>query len=235
MQPFFQDPELMPIYHKVAAQERLSSEDGVTLYRSGDLLGVGYLANLVRERLHGRKAYYIYNQHVNYSNVCMNGCQFCAFGKSADDPEAYTMTLSEILDKVRERLDEPMTEIHMVGGLHPDLPFSYYLDMLRGIKELRPDVHMQAFTAVEIAYLAELAELSVAETLEALKEAGLGSLPGGGAEVFSPRIRTSCAPKSSPRRAGSRWPRPRTGWESRATPPCSTATWRPWRSGWTIS
>ena len=136
MQPFFQDPELMPIYHKVAGRERLSSEDGVTLYRSRDLLGVGYLANLVRERLHGRKAYYIYNQHVNYSNVCVNGCQFCAFGKNADDPEAYTMTLSEILDKVRERLDEPVSEIHIVGGLHPDLPFSYYLDMLRGIREL---------------------------------------------------------------------------------------------------
>ncbi len=195
MQPFFQDPELMPLYHKVAAQERLSSEDGVSLYRSRDLLGVGYLANLVRERLHGRKAYYIYNQHVNYSNVCVNGCQFCAFGKTADDPEAYTMTLSEILDKVRERLDEPVSEIHIVGGLHPDLPFSYYLDMLRGIRELRPDVHLQAFTAVEIAYLADLAKISVADTLTALKEAGLGSLPGGGAEVFSARIRTSLCPK----------------------------------------
>jgi len=195
MQPFFQDPELIPLYDKVTARERLSGEDGVTLYRSRDLLGVGYLANLVRERLHGRRAYYIYNQHLNYSNVCVNGCEFCAFGKTAEDPEAYTMSLSEILDKVRERLPEPISEIHIVGGLHPDLPFSYYLDMLRGIKGLRPDVHLQAFTAVEIAYLADLAGMSVADTLGALREAGLGSLPGGGAEVFSARIRTSLCPK----------------------------------------
>jgi aminodeoxyfutalosine synthase len=195
MQPFFQDPELFPIYEKVRGEGRLAGEDGVTLFRSRDLLGVGYLANLVRERLHGRRAYYIYNQHLNYSNVCVNGCQFCAFGKTAEDPEAYTMTLSEILDKVRERLDEPISEIHIVGGLHPDLPFSYYLDMLRGIRDLRPGVHLQAFTAVEIAYLADLAGLAVADTLQALKEAGLGSLPGGGAEVFSSRIRSSLCPK----------------------------------------
>jgi aminodeoxyfutalosine synthase len=199
MPPFFQDPELLPIYEKVRAQERLAGEDGVTLYRTRDLLGVGFLANLVRERLHGRKAYYIYNQHLNYSNVCVNGCRFCAFGKTAEDALAYTMTLPEILDKVRERLGEPISEIHIVGGLHPDLPFSYYLDMLRGIRELRPDVHLQAFTAVEIAYLADLAGLSVADTLMALKDAGLGSLPGGGAEVFSARIRTSlCPQKLSP-------------------------------------
>jgi aminodeoxyfutalosine synthase len=195
MMPFFQDPELLPLYDKVMAQERLAPEDGLTLYRSRDLLGVGYLANLVRERLHGRRAYYIYNQHLNYSNVCVNGCQFCAFGKTADEPEAYTMTLPEIFAKVRERLDEPVTEIHIVGGLHPELPFSYYLEMLRGIKALRPEVHLQAFTAVEIAYLAELAGLPVEDTLEALKDAGLGSLPGGGAEVFSARIRTSLCPK----------------------------------------
>jgi aminodeoxyfutalosine synthase len=195
MQPFFQDSELLPLYEKVRTQERLAGEDGITLYRSRDLLGVGYLANQVRERRHGRRAYYIYNQHLNYSNVCVNGCQFCAFGKTADDPEAYTMTLDEILAKVQERLDEPISEIHIVGGLHPDLPFSYYLDMLRGIRDLRPEVHLQAFTAVEIAYLADLAGLSVADTLEALKDAGLGSLPGGGAEVFSPRIRSSLCPK----------------------------------------
>uniref|UniRef100_A0A7C3UZQ6 Aminodeoxyfutalosine synthase n=1 Tax=Desulfobacca acetoxidans TaxID=60893 RepID=A0A7C3UZQ6_9BACT len=195
MPPFFQDPRLIPLYDKVRAQERLNFEDGITLYRSRDLLGVGYLANLVRERLHGRRAYFIYNQHINYSNVCVNGCQFCAFGKSANDPAAYTMSLSEILDKVKERLDEPISEIHIVGGLHPDLPFSYYLDMLQTIRALRPEVHLQAFTAVEIAHLADLAGLSVADTLQALKEAGLGSLPGGGAEVFSPRSRSSLCPK----------------------------------------
>jgi len=199
MQPFFQDQDLAPLYHKVMTRERLTREDGLVLFRSRDLLGVGYLANLVRERLHGRRAYYIYNQHLNYSNVCVNGCRFCAFGKTGDDPQAYTMTLDEVFAKVQSRLAEPISEIHIVGGLHPDLPFSYYLDMLRGIRALRPQVHLQAFTAVEIAHLADLAGLSVADTLLALKEAGLGSLPGGGAEVFSPRIRLNlCPQKLSP-------------------------------------
>ncbi len=198
MQPFFQDSQLIPLYDKVKARERLSGEDGVTLYRSRDLLGVGFLANLVRERLHGRRAFYIYNQHLNYSNVCVNGCRFCAFGKTGDHPQAYTMTLDEVFARVRERLREPITEIHIVGGLHPELPFSYYLDMLRGIKAIRPGVHLQAFTAVEIAHLADIAGLSVADTLMALKEAGLGSLPGGGAEVFSPRIRGNLCPTKLP-------------------------------------
>jgi aminodeoxyfutalosine synthase len=195
MTPFFQDPDLIPLHEKVWSQERLTREDGITLYRSRDLLGVGYLANLVRERLHGRRAYYIYNQHLNYSNVCVNGCRFCAFGKTADDSQAYTMTLPEVFATVQARLREPITEIHIVGGLHPELPFSYYLEMLRGLKDLRPEVHLQAFTCVEIAHLADLAGLSVADTLQALKEAGLGSLPGGGAEVFSPRIRASLCPQ----------------------------------------
>ncbi len=196
---YFSDPNLLPIYEKVMGQERLSREDGLTLYLSPDLLGVGHLANLVRRRLHGNKAYYIYNQHINYSNVCINGCRFCAFGKKAGEPGAYEMTLDDILAKVRERLAEPISEIHIVGGLHPDLPFSYYLDMLAGIKSLRPAVHLQAFTAVEIAHLAGLAGMSIPDALLALKEAGLGSLPGGGAEVFSPRIRTDlCPTKLSP-------------------------------------
>ncbi len=198
-QGFFRDPQLVPVYAKVQAGERLDRHDGLTLYRSPDLLGVGYLANIVRERLHGDRAYYIYNQHINYSNICINGCRFCAFGKKAGDPLAYEMTLDDVLAKVAARADEPITEIHIVGGLHPDLPFDYYLDMLRGIKKLRPRVHLQAFTAVEIAHLAALAGLSVADTLAALREAGLGSLPGGGAEVFSPRIRQSlCHTKLSP-------------------------------------
>lgn len=199
MNGYFVDQKLVPVYEKVIVQERLSREDGLTLYRSTDLLGVGYLADLVRRRRHGNKAYYIYNQHINYSNICINGCKFCAFGKKAGDPDAYEMTLEDILAKIEERLHEPISEIHIVGGLHPDLPLSYYLEMLKGIKALRPTVHLQAFTAVEIAHLAERAGLSVAETLAALKEAGLGSLPGGGAEVFSPRIRGDlCPQKLSP-------------------------------------
>lgn len=177
------------ILEKVRAEERLSLEDGQRLFESNNLLALGYLANIVRERKNGNQAFFIYNQHINYSNVCTNLCKFCAFGKEKGHEQAYEMTVEEVKDKVRERLDEPISEIHMVGGIHPDLPYSYYLDLLRGIKEVRPEVHIQAFTCVEIYHLAELAGKSVGETLEELKEAGLGSIPGGGAEVFSPRIR----------------------------------------------
>jgi aminodeoxyfutalosine synthase len=195
----FQDPALFPIGEKVAAGERLSQEEGCTLFQSADLLGVGALAQMVRERLHGRKAFYIYNQHLNYSNICVNGCRFCAFGKKQGEPGAYEMTLEEIFARIEARRGEPITEIHIVGGCHPDLPFSFYLEMLRGIKKLRPEVHLQAFTCVEVAHLAAKAGLSVAETLSALKDAGLGSLPGGGAEVFSPRVRQAlCPEKLSP-------------------------------------
>jgi aminodeoxyfutalosine synthase len=193
------DPALKPLYEKVEAGVRLDQDDGCKLFHSPDLLGIGALAQLVRTRLHGRKAFYIYNQHINYSNICVNGCKFCAFGRKAGEPGAYEFSLEEIFAKVDDRLHEPITEIHIVGGCHPDLPFSYYLEMLWGIKQLRPDVHLQAFTAVEIAHLAEKAGLTVTETLTALKEAGLGSLPGGGAEVFSPRVRQSlCPDKLSP-------------------------------------
>jgi aminodeoxyfutalosine synthase len=197
--PLWQDPGLSGIYDKLAAGARLRREDGVALFQSADLLGVGALAHLVRQRRHGNKAFYIYNQHINYSNICINGCKFCAFSRKAGEPGAYEMSLEEIFRKVEERAHEPITEIHIVGGCHPDLPFSFYLEMLRGIKKRRPEVHLQAFTAVEIAHLADQAGLSVADTLLALKEAGLGSLPGGGAEVFSPRIRQQlCPTKLSP-------------------------------------
>ncbi len=195
----FQDPALQPIHEKVAAGVRLDQDDGCTLFASSDLLGVGYLAQTVRERLHGRRAYYIYNQHLNYSNICVNRCRFCAFGRKAGDPGAYEMSLAEIYTRVEARLHAPITEIHIVGGCHPELPFSFYLDMLSGIKRLRPEVHLQAFTAVEVAHLAQQAGLTIAEALSALREAGLGSLPGGGAEVFSPRIRQRlCPEKLSP-------------------------------------
>ena len=191
--------DFIPFMTRWRRGQRLNRQDGCTLFESPDLLGVGRLAQMVRERLHGRKAYYIYNQHINYSNICVNGCKFCAFGRKAGEPGAYEMSLPEIFDKVEARGHEPITEIHIVGGCHPDLPFTYYLDMLRGIKARRPEVHLQAFTAVEVAHLAQKADLSVADTLLALKEAGLGSLPGGGAEVFSPRVRSSlCPEKLSP-------------------------------------
>lgn len=187
--------KLDDILAKIKGGQRLSKEDGARLYRSPDLLAVGYLANLVRERINGNKAYFIYNQHINYSNICTNLCKFCAFGKDASSPLAYQMSIDDIRHKVVERLDEPITEIHMVGGIHPDLPFSYYLDALRVIKEVRPAVHIQAFTCVEIAHLAGLAGLSLEDTLRQLVAAGLGSIPGGGAEVFSPRIRAKTCEK----------------------------------------
>ncbi len=183
------------ILAKVKAGDRLTEEDGLRLYESPELLAVGYLANTVRERLNGNYAYFNYNQHINYSNICINLCKFCAFGRDKSSREAYQMSPEEVRFKVMERLSEPITEIHMVGGIHPDLEFDYYLDILRAIKEVRPEVHIKAFTCVEIAHLATLAGKSVEETLKMLMEAGLDSLPGGGAEVFSPRIRKKTCEK----------------------------------------
>jgi aminodeoxyfutalosine synthase len=187
--------DLAPIAEKVLCGERLSFEDGCALYRSNSLHALGWLANHVRERWHGRRAFFIYNQHVNYSNVCVNGCTFCAFGKEAGEAGAYEMSVAEVASKVQARLDEPITELHIVGGCHPTLPFDYYLDMLREVKRLRPGCHIQAFTCVEIAYFAEIYGMSVEEVLTRLRDAGLGSLPGGGAEVFSPRVRRALCPK----------------------------------------
>ena len=190
------------ILEKIQAGERISVEDGLRLFKSPDLLAVGYLANRVRERINGKNAYFIYNQHINYSNICTNLCKFCALGKDKDSDLAYEMSVEDVRQKVRERLSEPITEIHMVGGIHPDLPYSYYTDLLKVIKEERPDVHIQAFTCVEIAHLAEISGLGTAGVLEDLKKNGLGSIPGGGAEVFSPRIRElTCEKKLS----GSGW------------------------------
>ncbi len=186
------------ILEKVVSTERLNVADGLQLYKTHDILALGYIANLLKNRLNGDNTYFIYNQHINYSNICTNLCKFCAFGRDKDSDLAFEMTVEEVKQKVWDRLSEPISEIHMVGGIHPDLPFSYYTSLLRGIKEVRPDVHIQAFTCVEIAHLSELAGKSAGDTLEMLKEAGLGSLPGGGAEVFSPRIRQlTCEKKLS--------------------------------------
>ena len=202
MDSLVQKAGLGDILEKVQDGERISIEDGLRLFQSPDLLAVGYLANIVRERKNGSNAYFIYNQHINYSNICTNLCKFCAFGKDKDSDLAYEMTVEEVRQKVRERLSEPITEIHMVGGIHPDLPYSYYTDLLKVIKEEKPDVHIQAFTCVEIAHLAEISGLGIAGVLDDLQRKGLGSIPGGGAEVFSPRIRElTCEKKLS----GSGW------------------------------
>ncbi len=195
MEALVEKAGLGDILARVKAGDRLTREDGLRLYDSPDLLAVGYLANLVRERLNGDFAYFNYNQHINYSNICTNLCSFCAFGRDKNAEDAYQMTPEDVRFKVIERLDQPITEIHMVGGIHPDLEFDYYLDILRAIKSARPEVHIKAFTCVEIAHLATVAGKSIEETLKLLMEAGLGSLPGGGAEVFSPRIRKKTCDK----------------------------------------
>lgn len=202
MDSLVQKAGLGDILEKIQEEERISIEDGIRLFQSPDLLAVGYLANIVRERKNANNAYFIYNQHINYSNICTNLCKFCAFGKDKDSALAYEMTVEDVREKVRERLSEPITEIHMVGGIHPDLPYSYYIEIMQAIKEERPDVHIQAFTCVEIAHLAEISGLGLEGVLADLKKHGLGSIPGGGAEVFSPRIRELTCEKKLP---GSGW------------------------------
>jgi len=190
---------LEEIYEKVRHGERLSIDDGIRLFESPHLAAVGALANIVRERLNGHRAYYVYNQHINYSNICRNACRFCAFKRSADDEGGYRMSVDAVVDKVRERIAEPIKELHIVGACDDELPFEFYTGMLSAIRSARPDVHIQAFTCVEIADIARKGGLSIDETLRALKEAGLGSIPGGGAEVFSKRIRQElCDTKLSP-------------------------------------
>lgn len=184
-----EDRTLQAIAEKVGAGERLSFEDGVTLYRSNDLLAIGYLANQVREKLHGKRTYFNVNRHINPTNVCVASCRLCAFGRKPDAPGAYTMALEEAFKIAGEHWTEAVTEFHIVGGLHPDLPFQYYVDLIRGLKERFPSVHLKAFTAVEIGYYSHISRLSIRQILEALKEAGLGSLPGGGAEIFAPAVR----------------------------------------------
>jgi aminodeoxyfutalosine synthase len=183
------------IRDKVHAGERLSAGDGLALFRHPNLLEVGALANVVRERLHGDLAYFNVNLHINATNVCEASCMFCAFARQDERaPAAYTMTLEEAWERV-ERAG-PITEVHIVNGLHPGLPFSYYEELLRGIKRLRPALHIKAFTAVEIEYFAQKFGMTRREVLERLVACGLGSLPGGGAEIFAERARRKiCADK----------------------------------------
>jgi len=187
--PVIDDVRLAPIAAKVLAAERLGFEDGVALYRSPDLLALGWLANYVREKRHGNLCYFNVNRHINPTNVCVAHCKLCAFGRSPDSPGAYTFALEEIWQRAEQGLREGATEFHLVGGLHPDLPFEYFLDLIRGLKSRCPGVHLKAFTMVEVGYFARISKLSIRDTLLALKDAGVDSLPGGGAEIFNPRVR----------------------------------------------
>lgn len=173
------------IRDKVLASERLTREDGRALYANDDFLAIGALANWVRERRHGDAAYYIVNQHINYTNICVAGCKFCAFYRTAKQKDAYVLSPADVEARMRQHLGDPVREIHMVGGVNPALPFDYYLDVIRAMKRVRPEVHVKAFTMVEIAAMAENFDLPPAAILARLKEAGLGSLPGGGAEILT--------------------------------------------------
>ncbi|HSC77402.1 MAG TPA: aminofutalosine synthase MqnE [Candidatus Acidoferrales bacterium] len=184
-----EDKRLEPIAAKVRAGERLSYDDGIALYRSHDLLAIGWLANHVREKKNGNACYFNINRHINPTNVCVAHCRLCAFGRDPNAPGAYTYAVDEAVQRAASGYDESVTEFHIVGGLHPTLTFDYYLDLLRALKQRFPTVHLKAFTMVEVAYLAKIAKLSNRDTLLKLKEAGLDSHPGGGAEIFHPRVR----------------------------------------------
>jgi aminodeoxyfutalosine synthase len=178
------------IADKLDAGERLSFDDGVRLFECPDLLTVGWLANREREKRHDGRTYYNFNIRLEATNVCVASCLFCSFARlRPGDAGSYTMSLEQAWDKLRERSHQPLTEIHVVNGLHPDLPFEYYLEMLRGFKRIRPGIHLKCFTAVEIAFFADLYKMTDEEVLRQLQEAGLDSLPGGGAEIFAERVR----------------------------------------------
>jgi aminodeoxyfutalosine synthase len=185
---------LSDIEGKLSAGVRLDLADGVRLFDAPDLLAVGWLANRERERRHGKRTYYNYNIRLEATNVCVASCLFCSFARlKPGDAGAYTMSLEEAWDKLRRRSDQPLTEVHVVNGLHPDLPFDYYTELLRGFKRIRPDIHLKCFTAVEIAFFADLYAMTDEQVLRELMAAGLDSLPGGGAEIFAERVRRKIA------------------------------------------
>ena len=182
---------LAAIEAKVGAGERLTFEDGVALFCEPDLLALGALANQVREKLHGDRTYFNKNMRLEVTNVCVASCLFCSFAKLEEgSPGAHTMKLEDAWRELEKRMDDPPSEIHVVNGLHPGLPFSYYEDLLRGFKRVKPDIHLKCFTAVEIHFFAEHYCMTYAEVLEKLRAAGLDSLPGGGAEIFHPDVRS---------------------------------------------
>jgi len=179
------------IRSKVERAERLSADEGLFLFRHPDVVAVGLLANQVRERLHGDRAYFNRNMRVEVTNVCVASCLFCSFAKLEEGaPGAHTMKLEEAWAELEKRMDDPPSEVHIVNGLHPGLPLSYYEDLLKGFKRIKPDIHMKCFTAVEIHFFAQLYKMTHRQVLERLRAAGLDSLPGGGAEIFHPDVRS---------------------------------------------
>src|SRR5689334_1356524 len=196
--------DLTTIPDKVYGNQRLSFEDGVTLFRSNDLLALGRLANHTRERLNGNHAYYNVNRHINYTNVCVIDCQLCqgAYARKPGEDGGYTMLLDEVFRFAEQEYTDSLTEFHIVGGLNPALPFSYYTDLLRGLRERFPTVHLKAFTMVELDFFTKITRKPLEWVIEELKNAGLGSCPGGGAEIFAERARPLIAGHKI---SGDRW------------------------------
>jgi aminodeoxyfutalosine synthase len=189
------DAALRPIAEKVLAEERLDATDAAVLYGTGDILGLGAIADFANQRSNGRRVFFSANQHLNPTNVCIlrNTCSFCSFARIPKEEGAYTRTLEEVFEEASQAHGMPTREFHIVGGLHPKLRLEYYTDMIRGLKERHPGVSIKALTAVEIAHLARIEKSSIEDVLGALREAGLTSLPGGGAEVFGPAVRFTIA------------------------------------------
>jgi aminodeoxyfutalosine synthase len=188
--------------HKLATGIRVTDAEALALFESNDLLAVGELAAHANRLRNGDKVYFNVNRHINYTNLCVNRCTFCAFSKGVEDEGCYTLALNDILEKCAEAAAAGATEIHMVGGLHPDLPFDFYLEMLAAIRADNPALHVKAFTAVEIDYFASLTGQSVEAVVAELSLAGLGSMPGGGAEIFAPAVRERICPEKI---SGARW------------------------------
>ena len=194
MQTIIEKSDISDIVSKVESGERLNFDDGMRLFQTRDLSALGYAANLVRERMNGDNAYYIINRHINYSNVCWDTCTFCAFARKPGQPGAYEFSLDEIFAKAEKLRGTRAGELHIVGGLHPSLPWDYYTEMLRGLKRILPDVSIKIFTAVEIDWLARFTKREARDVMQELIECGMDSIPGGGAEIFHPDVRNEICP-----------------------------------------
>ncbi len=189
------------IANKVYTDERITTDEALELFNSNDIIQLGRIASFAAEKKNGKSAYFIHNRHINPTNICVNRCKFCAFSKDKGEDGSYQLSVEDILAKARSS-EKGVTEFHIVGGLHPDLPFEFYLDMLMALKREFPAIHVQAFTAVEIDYFSRISNLPIKETLWRLKQAGLGSMPGGGAEIFNANVRNAiCEEKIT----GKRW------------------------------
>jgi aminodeoxyfutalosine synthase len=185
---YFADTRLNRIQDKIAAGGRLTFDEGLALHESRDLLGLGALADAVRRKRHGNRAFFVYNQHLNYTNICANTCLFCAFSRRQGQPGGFTLSMAQVREALAQRANEPIRELHVVGGLNPALGLDYYLELLETLRSVRPEATIKAFTAVEIDYLSRTSGLSLQETISKLASAGLSMLPGGGAEVLSDRV-----------------------------------------------